>query len=308
MFSEASNVSAGVDKVFAFIIIVSLVFLVGITAFVIYTVIHFSRKKGKKPMQFTDNIKLEILWTVVPTILVLLMFYYGWMAFAPMRKAPKDAMRITAIGRMWEWEFVYGEGMSSKELVIPLNKPVRLDLKSTDVNHGLFIPAFRVKEDVVPGYSNYLWFIPQYIGDYELLCTQYCGLLHSNMLSKVRVLEQAEYEQWYANLKNASITKEAEGLTILRNTGCLACHSLDGSKLVGPSFKNLYGSTRSLTVNKNTVTKKADDAYIENAIYHPDDEVVSGFSKGVMKSYTGMVSAEQLTDIRNYLKSIGENK
>jgi cytochrome c oxidase subunit 2 len=304
MFSQASNVSAGVDKVFAFIIIVSLFFLIGITAFIIYTLIHFSRKKGKKPMQFTDNLKLEIAWTAIPIVIVLLMFYYGWIAFAPMRKAPADAMRITAIGKMWQWEFDYGKGMTSKELVIPVNKAVRLDLVSKDVNHSLFIPAFRVKEDVVPGYNNFLWFIPQYIGNYEILCTQYCGLLHSNMLSKVRVLEQADYDKWYAGLEEASKIPEAEGLIVLRNTGCLACHSIDGTKLVGPSFKGLFGSERT-EVTGNKVTKKiADEAFIAHSVYEPAAEIAAGFNKGLMKSYKNILKDTDLKKIQDYLKTL----
>jgi cytochrome c oxidase subunit II len=308
MFSEASNVSAGVDKVFAFIIIVSLFFLIGITVFVIYTLIRFSRKRNKKAMQFSDNMKLEIIWTVIPIILVLLMFYYGWIAFAPMRKAPRDAMRIKAIGKMWEWNFDYGNGMTSKELVIPLNKAVRLDLISEDVNHGLFIPAFRVKEDVIPGYNNYLWFIPQYIGNYEILCTQYCGLLHSNMLSKVRVVDQAEYDRWFAELEKTSKVPEAEGLIVLRNTGCLACHSVDGAKLVGPTFKGLFGSERTVLVNNTETKKTVDEAFISLSVYNPDAEIAAGFSKGLMKSYTGVLKEEDMKKIQDYLKTLGETK
>ena len=308
MFSEASNVSAEVDKVFAFIILVSLFFLIGITAFIIYTLIRFSRKKGKKPMQFSDNLKLETIWTIIPIILVLLMFYFGWIAFAPMRKAPKDAMRITAIGKMWAWSFDYGNGMISKELVIPLNKAVRLDLKSEDVNHGLFIPAFRVKEDVIPGYNNYLWFIPQYIGNYEILCTQYCGLLHSNMLSKAIVVEQAEYDKWFAELEISSKIPEAEGLIVLRNTGCLACHSVDGTKLVGPTFKGLFGREISVFINKTETKKTADEAYIANSVYNPDIEIAAGFNKGLMKSYTGVLKEEDLKKILDYIKTLSGTK
>jgi cytochrome c oxidase subunit 2 len=308
MFSEASNVSAGVDKVFAFIIIVSVIFLVAITAFVIYILIRYARKKGHKARQFSDNIRLEILWTAVPIVLVLLMFYYGWIAFAPMRKAPADAMHVKAIGKMWEWVFDYGNGMTSKELVIPVNKAVQLDLVSEDVNHGLFIPAFRVKEDVIPGYNNYLWFIPNYIGNYEVLCTQYCGLLHSNMLSKVRVLEQPEYDKWFAELKVASTIPEAAGLVVLRNTGCLACHSIDGTKLVGPSFKGLYGSERTVSAGNQETRRTADDAYIAKAVNDPDSEIAAGFNKGLMKSYKDVLKAEDLKLIQEYLKTLGETK
>jgi len=307
MFSEASNVSAGVDKVFAFIIIVSLFFLIGITAFMIYMLIHFSRKKGLKPMQFSDNLKLEIIWTAIPIVLVLFMFYYGWIAFAPMRMAPANAMKITAIGKKWEWAFDYGNGLASKELVIPVNKAVRLDLKSEDVSHSLFIPAFRVKEDVIPGYNNYLWFIPQYVGSYEIMCTQYCGLLHSNMLSKVKVLEQADFDNWYAELEKASKVPEAEGLIVLRKTGCLACHTIDGTKLVGPTFKGLLGSERTVVVKNKEIKRTADDAYIVNSVYNPDAEIETGYSKGLMKSYTGILKEDDLKKIQEYLKTLRVN-
>jgi len=160
MFTGASNLAEGVDKTFIFISIIAFIFIVGITVFMIYTVIHFSRKKGKKPKQFSGSTRLEVLWFTVSLILVILMFYYGLVPYAKMCNVPVDAMPITAIGRMWKWEFDYGNGMKSKELVVPLNRAIKINLKSEDVNHSLFIPAFRVKEDAIPGYNNYLWFIP----------------------------------------------------------------------------------------------------------------------------------------------------
>lgn len=308
MFEGASNLAAGVDKTFAFIFTVAFIFIIGITAFMIYTVIHFSRKKGKEAKQFTGSLKLEILWTVVPLILVMMMFYYGWVGFAPMRKVPPDAMRITAIGRMWEWEFDYGNGMKSKELVLPVNKPVRVGLKSEDVNHSLFIPAFRVKEDVIPGYDNYLWFIPTFVGEYEILCTEYCGLLHSSMLSKARVLEQADYDKWFSEVKAISVVKEPDGYLLLRNTGCIACHSLDGSKLVGPSFQNIYGKERLITTGNTQISVIADEKYILTSIYNPDSQVVSGFSKGFMKSYKNLLSESEIVTITEYLKTLAGGK
>ena len=151
MFSGASNFTDSTDKAFLFIFIIAFVFIIGITAFMIYMLIHFSRKKGKAPMQFSSNTKLEIVWTVIPLILVMLMFHIGLKGYAPMRRVPADAMKVTAIGRMWEWEFDYGNGLKSKELVLPVNKAVKIDLVSEDVNHSFFIPAFRVKEDIIRG-------------------------------------------------------------------------------------------------------------------------------------------------------------
>jgi len=304
----ASNLAAGVDKAFAFIFIVAFIFIIGITAFMIYTLIKYSRKKGARPKQFRGSTTLEIIWTVIPTILVMLMFYYGWVGFAPMRQVPDDAMRITAIGRMWEWEFDYGDGKLSKELVIPVNKPVRLDLVSEDVNHSLFIPAFRVKEDVVPGYDNYLWFTPYYIGDYEILCTEYCGLLHSAMVSKTRVIEESEFKEWLAKLEATGGIPDPPGFILLRETGCLACHSKDGSKLVGPSFKGLFGAERVVVKEGEELTIIVDEDYLKRSITDPDGEIVKGYSRGLMKSYTDELNEEEIGLMIEYMKTFNAAK
>lgn len=308
MFSGASNLVEGVDKAFVFIFSIAFIFIIGITAFMIYTVIRFNRKKGKPAKQFTGSTTLEIIWTGVPLVLVMLMFYVGWVGFAPMRKPPKDAMTVTAIGRKWEWEFDYGNGVKANELFLPVGKAVKIELRSEDVNHSFFIPAFRVKEDVIPGYDNFLWFVPNYIGNYEILCTEYCGLLHSAMLSKARIVEQAEFDTWFEEIKKTGNTPDDPGLILLRNTGCLACHSTDGSKLVGPSFKGLYGSQKKVIAGNAEKTVTADDPYIVKSVYDPDSEVVSGFNKGLMKSYKGTVSESDLATITAYIKTLSEQK
>jgi cytochrome c oxidase subunit II len=308
MFSGASNLAAGVDRAFVFIFSVAFIFIVGITTFMIYMVIKFNRKKGKPARQFSGSTILEIIWTGVPLILVLLMFYIGWVGFAPMRKPPKDAMIVKAIGRKWEWEFDYGNGMKSKELVLPVGKAVKIDLVSEDINHSFFIPAFRVKEDVIPGYDNFLWFIPNYIGNYEILCSEYCGLLHSSMLSTARIITQEEYDKWFEDLKKTGIQPDHPGLVLLRNTGCLACHSIDGSKLVGPSFKGLYGSVRTVLEGNTEKTVTADNAYINESVYEPEKQIVKGFNKGLMKSYKGTLPESDLETIIGYLKTLSEQK
>jgi cytochrome c oxidase subunit II len=308
MFTGASNLAEGVDRTFFFIFSVAAVFIIGITVFMIYTVIHFSRKKGREAQQFTGNNKLEALWITIPIILVLIMFHFGWVGFAPMRDVPDDAMPITAIGRMWEWEFDYGNGMKSKELVVPVNKPIRVNLKSEDVNHSLFIPAFRVKQDAIPGYSNYLWFIPTVVGEYEILCTEYCGLLHSSMLSRARVLEQDKYDAWFSEFKNSAAAPEPDGYLLLRNTGCIACHSLDGTKLVGPSFKNLFGEETTVLSGNTKKSVTVNEEYIKNSIYDPDSEIVSGYNKGLMRSYKDVINENDIQIIIDYLKTLAGEK
>lgn len=304
MFTGASNLAEGVDKAFAFIFLIAFIFIVGITAFMIYTVIKYNRKKNKPAKQFSGSVKLEIIWTVIPTILVMLMFYYGWVGFAPMRKVPPGAMEITAIGRMWEWEFDYGDGKLSKELVIPVNVPVKLNLVSKDVNHSLFIPAFRVKEDVVPGYDNYLWFTPYYIGDYEILCTEYCGLLHSSMTSNTRVVDSLVFVDWLANLEATGNIPDPEGLVLLKNTGCLACHSQDGSRLVGPSFKSLFDAEKTVITDGEERVIVAGEDYIKLSITDPEADIVKGYAKGLMQSYTDVVSEEDIAKMIDYIKTI----
>ncbi|MEE4114904.1 MAG: cytochrome c oxidase subunit II [Marinilabiliaceae bacterium] len=304
MFNGASNLAEGVDRAFAFIFLIAFIFIIGITAFMIYTLIKYNRKKNKPAKQFSGSVKLEVIWTAVPTILVLLMFYYGWVGFAPMRNVPDDAMVINAIGRMWEWEFDYGDGKLSKELVIPVNKPVRLNLISEDVNHSLFIPAFRVKEDVVPGYNNYLWFTPYYIGDYEILCTEYCGLLHSSMTSKTRVVDSTDFATWLADLEATGNIPEAPGLTLLKNTGCLACHSQDGSKLVGPSFKGVFGTEQIVITSGEERTISVDEEYLKLSIIDPEADMVKGYAKGLMQSYKNTLTEEEIELMIDYIKTI----
>ncbi len=307
-FSGASNLAEAVDRAFIFIFSISFIFTIGITALMIYIVIHFSRKKGGAPKQFTGNTKLEIIWTVVPLIIVLMMFYYGTIAFTPMRRVPKDAMPIKVIGKMWAWSFDYGNGKISKDLVVPYNRNVKLNLYSEDVNHGLFIPAFRVKEDVIPGYNNYLWFRSIAKGEYDIFCTDYCGLAHSGMTAKAIVVDSLDFEKWLTELEATGNVPDHPGLAILKANACLTCHSLDGSKIIGPSFKGLYGSKRVVITDQGEKQVDAFDDYIKRSILEPNAEVVKGFNKGLMQSYTTVLKGEDLDKIIDYFRKSSEQK
>lgn len=307
-FSGASNLAEAVDRAFIFIFTISFIFTIGITALMIYIVIHFSRKKGKVPMQFKGNTKLEIIWTIIPLIIVMMMFYYGTIGFKPMREVPKNAMQVKVIGKMWEWRFDYGNGKISKDLVVPYNRNVKLNLFSEDVNHGLFIPAFRVKEDVIPGYNNYLWFRPIVKGEFDIFCTDYCGLAHSGMVAKAIVVDSLDYEKWFTELKATGNIPDAPGLTIMRANGCLTCHSLNGSKIVGPTFKGLYGSKRTVITDQGEKQVDAFDDYIKKSILEPNAEVVKGFNKGLMQSYKEILKGEDLEKIVDYFRTSGEKK
>ncbi len=278
----------------------------------LYFVFRYNRKKNKTlPLRYEGNTRLEIIWTVIPILLALVMFYYGWAGWKPMTKAPDDAMNVTSIARMWSFSFEYENGKQSPDLVVPVNTPVKINLVSLDVIHSLFIPAFRIKSDMVPGREKMMWFLPQREGEYDLYCAEYCGLQHSYMNATVKVLSKEKYNTWYADTAAVVIVAEgsapgSEGLAIMKAQGCNACHSTDGSKIVGPSYLNLFGEQQVVIRDGKEVTVTVDEDYIKKSIYDPDSEIVKGYPKGLMQSYKGIVSEDDIAKIIEYLKSLNE--
>ena len=303
MFSNASNFVHGVDNAFLIILGISFFFLITLTGTMIYFVVRYNRKRNPHATQIKDSTLLEVTWTTIPLLLVLLMFYVGWAGFLPMRVVPKDAMHVKAIGKMWKYTFEYEGNKQSDTLVVPLNKAVKIDLVSTDVLHGFSIPAFRIKEDMVPYKKNYTWFIPGEKGDYDLFCTVYCGVSHSYMYGVVRVVDADYFDKWLAKLP----VKKADtnlGFKTLEKNGCLACHSIDGSKLVGPTFKGLYGSSVEVSTAGTTHKVTADSTYIKSSILEPDKDIVTGYPQGVMKSYKGLLTDKDIELVNEYLKTL----
>jgi cytochrome c oxidase subunit 2 len=195
MFPGPTSHVETVDFVFFFIVGISVILLLGITAAMIYFVFKYNRKKGHKPEDIHGSILLETIWIVIPTILVMAMFYYGYIGFEEMRTYPADAMEIKVTARMWSWEFNYENGKKTDTLYVPLGRSVKLSMQSLDVNHSFYIPAFRVKEDVIAGKTNYLGFKPERVGSYDVACAEYCGLQHSMMYTKV-VVSENEFTAW----------------------------------------------------------------------------------------------------------------
>lgn len=186
-----------VDSVMIFIIAVSLVFLIGITASMIYFVFKYNRKKGVKPVDIHGSVLLETIWFVVPAILVMAMFYFGYIGYKEFKEIPEDALQINVTGRMWDWDFVYENGINSDTLYVPLNRSIKLDMISADVNHSFYVPAFRIKQDVIAGSTHFLVFKPEIVGSYNVACAEYCGLQHSAMYTKIVVMPEEDYLKWY---------------------------------------------------------------------------------------------------------------
>ncbi|PKO95590.1 MAG: cytochrome c oxidase subunit II [Bacteroidetes bacterium HGW-Bacteroidetes-9] len=310
MYSEASNFVTTTDNAFFFIIGISVIFLVGITGTILWFMYRYNQKRNPVATQMHGSNTLEIVWTVIPTILVLIMFFYGWAGYSPMKNAPADAMKIKATARMWSWMFEYENGIKTDTLYVPIDKPVSLDLISLDVIHSFYIPAFRVKEDIVPGRGNKIWFIAQKEGSFELFCTEYCGLSHSYMFTDLKAMPQKDFDAWYAKMADTTqkagevANPAAEGRRLVELNGCIACHSADGTKIVGPSFKGVYGHSVVVETDGKEREIIADDEYIKRSIYEPNADVVKGFVKGQMISYKNQLKDEEVAKIIEYLKTL----
>jgi cytochrome c oxidase subunit 2 len=310
MFSNASNLVEGVDTAFVVILSIIFFFLIGLTIVLILFIFRYREKKNPVATQIEGSTKLELLWTVIPLLLVLGMFYYGWVGWKPMYdKAPDDAIRIKAIGRMWNWKFEYANGKKTDTLYVPQGKAVVLDLVALDVIHSFYIPAFRLKQDVIPGRDIQSWFIANTPGTFDVFCAEYCGLQHSYMYTSVEVMPQNQYEKWYTDTTVVAVTVKATtpamaGLEIVRKTGCAACHSADGSVLTGPSFKGIFGHQVTVSTGGSERTITVDEAYLIRSIIEPNADIVKGFSKGLMLSYKDMLTNEDIETIIAYIKSL----
>lgn len=297
---NASNFVEGVDFSLYMILAISVFFLVGITAVMIYFLIRYRKKKNPVATNIEGSYTLEIIWTVIPTILVLIMFWYGWTGYKPMLTAPKDAMEIEAVGQMWKWTFNYPNGKSSDTLVVPKDKAVKLNLVSRDVLHSLYIPAFRIKQDVVPGEDFSMWFIGQKLGRYDILCAEYCGQLHSYMLSSVHVIEADKYDEWLNKKEDTS--NEHPGLTLMKKNACLSCHTQDGTRLVGPSFKDAFGKTETVIIDGKEQTVTIDRDFILHKLQNPNSSTVKGYQAGLMPKLN--LSEEEMNHIIDYISTI----
>ncbi len=210
LYNEVTSHANQVDNVMIYITVISVIFLLGITFTMLYFVFKYNRKKHKQASDIHGNALLEITWIVIPTILVLTMFYFGFMGYKGIKKIPDNAFKITGIAKMWQWNFEYPNGKKSDTLYVPSGKPVEIQLKSLDVNHSLYIPAYRVKQDVVMGKTNYIVINPEKTGSYDIACAEYCGLNHSMMYTKLVVMDSTDFNEWYASLDTQKETDTGE--------------------------------------------------------------------------------------------------
>lgn len=314
MFSSATITGKEVDVAF-WVITGTCAFLFAlIIFFMLFFVFRYRRSKNPVSSDIEGNTTLELSFLGVSVVIVLAMFLWGWDGYRLLRgKAPEGALEVKATGQMWLWNFEYEGGRQSGTLVLPSGTPVKLRLFSNDVIHSFFVPAFRVKQDAVPGAEKDLWFTPDSPGVFDLFCTEYCGTGHSAMITKAIVVGESDFKDWLAGKKEIAAEGVApegakgeksgpeKGKELFQSKGCSACHSTDGSRLIGPSFKGLYGrKERVMTGGKERVVT-VDEAYIIKSEHEPNADVVVGYQPLMPPS---PMNDEEIRAVIEYIKTL----
>jgi cytochrome c oxidase subunit II len=304
---QASAQALPIDSLFykEFVVIAFLFSL--IVVFMVYSMFVFRRKPGDTTdgPHMEGNTRLEVLWTIAPLMTVLYFAYLGGQSLADTVRADPQALEIKVVGQQWSWRFEYPDyGIVSTDLMMPLNKQALLRLSSTDVIHSFWVPEFRVKQDALPGGSEFvrdLRITPTEIGEYTVRCAELCGLQHAYMNAPVKVVSQQGFDAWVAEQTTQAGTPEERGARLAQQYGCLACHSIDGTTLVGPTWQGVFGHEVTL-VDGSTVL--VDEAYLRESIIDPSAKIVQGFQDLMPKNFAEQLTDDQISDLIEYIKTI----
>jgi len=302
LFPESASTQAGkVDALFAYLCAVSIVFSLLIGALVIYFTIRYRRRsEQERAHQIHGDNRLETIWTIIPLVLAMIMFVWGVDVFFHYARAPHDSMEMYAVAKQWMWKFQHPEGHREiNELHIPTGRAIRLTMTSEDVIHDLYIPAFRVKQDVLPGRYSTIWFEATKPGRYHLFCAEYCGTKHSQMIGSVVVMEPAEYQAWLAGEAPAT-SLPAAGQKLFEELACVTCHRED-TRARGPLLDGLFGKEVRLRGGDTVI---ADEKYLRDSILRPAAKIVEGYEP-IMPTFEGQISEEGLLSLVSYIKSLG---
>jgi cytochrome c oxidase subunit II len=303
---DASTFAGPTDSLYSFLFWLSVVSALAIYAVMFYFIVRY-RAKGREDSKVGDesshhNTALEITWSVIPLFFCVGIFVMGFKGYVDLRTAPKDTLEIHAQGQKWKWLFTYPNGHVDSDLHVPVDKDVRVIIQSVDVLHSLYIPAFRTKMDAVPGRYTDLWFHATKTGDFPVFCAEYCGTSHSDMITHAIVHEPGGYETWMEAImeKLNNMPPVELGKLMYDQQGCKTCHTVDGSTLVGPSWKGLWGSSRTFADGSSA---PADENYITNSVNNPAGQVVQGFAPS-MPTYQGKLNDKQINGIIEYIKTL----
>ncbi|MEQ1946764.1 MAG: cytochrome c oxidase subunit II [Bryobacteraceae bacterium] len=306
---QGSDFAKEVDYVYMGIFWLSVVMFIGIVVAMCYFAWRYRYVPGRVTPHQTHNTTLEILWSVLPLLLCVGLFFWGMKAYMKFIVAPGDAMEVQVTGQKWQWQFEYPDGTRSlNELHVPVNKPVRLVMTSVDVIHDFYVPDMRVKHDVVPGRYTQLWFNPTVLGEHVGTCAEYCGKGHSDMRAKVFVETQADYEKWMATggteWEDYKTHMQDWGKIQWDRKGCGTCHTVDGSSSKGPSWKGIWGSQVKVKQSDGKVaTVTIDENYIRESIMQPGAKVVDGF-ENIMPTFQGLLRQNEMDGLVAYIKSL----
>lgn len=303
---QNSTVAGDVDGLYMFVYYLSIFFFVLIVGGMALFMWQYRRRpNGPKVQQISHNTYLEVAWSVIPTILVIFIFLWGVKGFMDMAVAPKGAQEIYVSAKKWSWSFqltVDGQSFNTtNEIGVMKDTPVKLIMSSQDVIHSFYVPNFRIKQDVVPGRYSTLWFQATQSGENHIFCTEYCGKDHSIMQAKVIVFDNAEeYQKWVAKWKPSDEVSATYGEKLYKQNACMGCHSVDGSKVVGPTFKGIWGREEAI-VGGTKVT--VDESYVRESILEPNAKVVEGYPPA-MPSYKGQLKDNQILSLIEYMKTL----
>ena len=302
---QASTVAPGVDALFFFIVGVSFFFATVTAVLLIYFALRYRRRsEDERPAPIHGSTRMEIVWAGFLLVLFLLIFVWGAFQYLAMMRTPDDAMEVYVVGKQWMWHLQHPEGGQREinELHVPVGRPVKLIMTSEDVIHDFFVPAFRVKQDVVPGRYTYMWFQATKTGDYHLFCAQYCGTQHSRMGGWVHVMEPDDYQKWLSS--KADLSMALRGRQLFLKFQCIACHSGD-SKAHAPLLEDLYRKQVSLEDGR---TVEANEDYIRESIREPKAKIVSGY-KPIMPTFgPDQMDDLQLQQLVVFIKNLGRDQ
>ncbi len=300
---RASTTASGVDQLFDFIFWLSFAFFALIVAVMVLFVFRYRMRPGHQEQETaTHSWPLEIFWSAVPLLLVIVIFWWGFTAFMEMSVPPAEGRQVLVSAQKWKFTFTYPNGYVDENLHVPLGENVVLTMHSEDVLHSLFVPAFRLKRDIVPGRFHKAWFNATELGEFQVYCAEYCGTAHSDMLAKVIVHPPGEYEAWLREAADfiSALPPAEAGAKVFSIRGCPACHSLDGSASTGPPLNGIMG--RSETMADGTLIE-VEENYLRESILEPMNLVVGGYEP-VMPTFQGRLTEEELTVLVTYLVSL----
>ena len=300
---QGSEFAKEIDFMYMAILWLSIVLFLGIVLAMAYFAWRYRYVPGRATPHQTHNTRLEIIWTVVPIFICIGLFFWGIVGYMKFAVGPGDAMEIQVTAKKWLWQFEYPDGTRSvNEIHMPVNKAVHLVMTSEDVLHDFYVPDMRVKRDIVPGRYTEYWFTPTVIGEHSATCAEYCGKGHSDMRAKVFVDTPEKYADWMATggdeWKNH--TPEEWGHIQYDQKGCATCHSIDGSKSKGPTWKGIYGKPVKLS---NGTSVMVDENYLRESMMQPSAKIVDGF-ENIMPTFQGLLRENEIRGLVAFIKSL----